>query len=324
MVKTSSCTRSCITILPNWVECNCGERSCARRMHPQSYISTRRTSLARENANTETWKGNSQMQVENWTRAILGRWIYWCMERLEKHSDTRIRRTFQDRNIGRMQNTGVPEFEIDLRVPGVPEEMVQQDKNKMKEQGRASKNIENRFQRRLHTKRSIKRRHVLEGIFLWLWTLLTSWRSGYWKCQGKIRNLECTMGPSSNEFKRKEGWRAALAKRPLESHGRLQRCQEASLFLNPRQMAKRFNVLGFPEDNWVGWHPLRVSGLLEHSRHFVQGAASPESPLRAMKSGSRDLQAGPRQRREDFKETTRTLESLRREQGKVNSFHTNG
>ena len=27
-----------------------------------------------------------------------------------------------------MQNTGVPEFESDLRVPGVPEEVVQQDK----------------------------------------------------------------------------------------------------------------------------------------------------------------------------------------------------
>ena len=38
-------------------------------------------------------------------------------------------------NWKQLQNTGVPEFEIDLRVPGVPEEMVQQDKNKMKEIG---------------------------------------------------------------------------------------------------------------------------------------------------------------------------------------------
>ena len=70
--------------------------------------------------------------------------------------------------------------------------------------------------------------------------------------------------------------------------------------------------------------PTACVGLLEHSRHFVQGASSPESPLRAMKSGSPDLQAGPRKRREDFKETTRTLERLTREQGKVNSFHTKG
>ena len=54
MDKTFSCTRSRFTILANWVQCNCGRRSCARRMHPQSYISTRRTSLVRENANSET------------------------------------------------------------------------------------------------------------------------------------------------------------------------------------------------------------------------------------------------------------------------------
>ena len=37
------------------------------------------------------------------------------------------------------QNTGVFEFEIDLRVPGVPEEMVQQDEYKMKEIGESLK-----------------------------------------------------------------------------------------------------------------------------------------------------------------------------------------
>ena len=147
---------------------------------------------------------------------------------------------------------------------------------------------------------------------LWLRTLLTSWRSGCWKRQGKIRNLKCTMGPSSIEFKRKEGWRAALAKRPLESHGRLQRCQEASLFLNPRQMAERFNVLRFQGSNWMDWNPQHVFGPLEHSRHFAQGAASPESPLRAMKSGSRDLQAGPRKRREDFENVGETYKGTRK------------
>ena len=42
-------------------------------------------------------------------------------------------------NWKQLQNIGVPEFEIDLRVPGVPEEMKQHDKNKMKEIGESFK-----------------------------------------------------------------------------------------------------------------------------------------------------------------------------------------
>ena len=39
-----------------------------------------------------------------------------------------------------------------------------------------------------------------------------------------------------------------------------------------------------------------------------------------MKSGDPDLQASPMTKREDFKKTTKMLYSLRKEQGKVNSF----
>ena len=74
------------------------------------------------------------------------------MERLERYPEVRTGKRDDDRNIGEQgsssswqqhSNTDTSYFEIDLRIQGVPEDIVQQDANRMKKTNENLKNWRN-------------------------------------------------------------------------------------------------------------------------------------------------------------------------------------
>ena len=106
-----------------------------------------------DNVNSETrTESDSQKQVQNWAGAVLCNRLLRCMERLERYPDVRTGKREDDRNIGEQcsssswqqhSNTDTSYFEIDLRIQGVPDDIVQQDANRMKKTNEKLKNWRN-------------------------------------------------------------------------------------------------------------------------------------------------------------------------------------
>ena len=135
------------------VQSYCGKRSSASRLHLQSHLSKRRTDPIWDNVNSETrTESNSQKLVQNWAVAVLCNRFLRCIERLERYPDVRTGKRDDDRNIGEQcsssswqqhSNTDTSYFEIDLRIQGVPDDIVQQDANRMKKTNEKLKNWRN-------------------------------------------------------------------------------------------------------------------------------------------------------------------------------------
>ena len=154
--------------------------------------------------------------------------------------------------------------------------------------------------------------------FLRLWSLLT-WGHD-WQSQSKMQDLDCTyyvlrMKTSTRKKHGEQLW--------LESQGRYQRCNETSLFLDPGQMAERWNAQEFWGSNRMGWNLVHILGLPQHGWHFAQRAIVPEISFLhhfVLESGDPNLYAGPMAQRKDFKKIAQVLQSVRKEQGREKTF----
>ena len=145
-----------------------------------------------------------------------------------------------------------------------------------------------------------------------------------YKNQSQIWGDDSSLLPCTSEIlKRMKTRRSPMPKRPLECNGCLKRSKKEWRRLHCDQVARRRKVSTFSKSSWMDRRILPIPGPPHDDRHLLQRTMAPEAPVR------KDHRAGMQwwwspswtdASAKRFLSNTQTLTSLRKEQGRQNSF----